>query len=70
MSGRGYGMLYPAPSPSAEIERIWRSTPALPRSTARSSAHAQAAFVHLALVRASTGGATAANARSVSPRAR
>ena len=70
MSGRGYGMLYPTPSPSAEIERSWRSTAALPRSTAGSSAHAQATSVHLAHVRASMGGVTAANARSVSLRAR
>ena len=36
MPGRLYGTLYPTPSPSAGIERIWRSTHDAARSPASS----------------------------------
>ncbi len=42
MSGRLYGMLYPTPSPSAEIERIWRKPHDVPRSPASSGICKQA----------------------------
>lgn len=67
MSGRAYGMLYPTPSPSAEIECRWRAVPALPRSPRRSIAHAPANAARVVPVGPSAGGTTAANAGRLPP---
>jgi hypothetical protein len=68
MSGRAYGMLYPTPSPSAEVECRWRAAPMPPHSTGRRSAHVATNAAHG--VRTGAGSVTAVAAGRVPPRVR